>query len=206
MMSLDYTEPFTTVHRCKDGSKLDVECRLTNVQDEGQPGAGIIAVLRDITERKQAQEQLRQARDSLATMFKTSPDAIIVADALGYITAANDSVYDVYGYSPEELIGQHVSMMPDDEESMRQNIALVEQVYEQGIVRGFETTRKHKDGHSIQVETSVALLKNPDGTPAGAISSTRDITERKQLEDQLQRSRDYLENDFYGFAGCHCCL
>jgi two-component system, cell cycle sensor histidine kinase and response regulator CckA len=105
-------------------------------------------------------------------------------------------VYDVYGYSPEELIGQHVSMMPDDEESMRRNIALVEMVYEQEIVRGFETTRKHKDGHSIYVETSVALLRNPDGTPAGAISSTRDITGRKQLEYQLQRSRDYLEKIF----------
>jgi PAS domain S-box-containing protein len=196
LMSLDYTEPFTTVHRCKDGSILDVECRLTNVQEEGQPRAGIIAVLRDITERKQAQEQLRQARDSLATMFRASPDAIIVADASGYITAANDSVYDVYGHSPEALIGQHVSMLPDNEDSMRQNIALVEQLYEQSIVRGFETTRKHKDGRSIQVETSVALFRNPDGTPAGAISSTRDITERKQLEAQLQRSRDYLEKIF----------
>ena len=192
----DYTIPMQTVYCCKDGTHLPVETRLNYVSEDGAIGDGIVVMLRDITERKRAEEEIRRARDSLATMFKTSPDAIIVVDALGYITAANDSVYDVYGYSPEELIGQHVSMMPDDEESMRQNIALVEQVFEQGIVRGFETTRKHKDGHSIQVETSVALLRNPDGTPAGGISSTRDITERKRLEDQLQRSRDYLEKIF----------
>ncbi len=188
----DYNIPMETSYYRKDGTLLPVETRLNNVSE----GGGVVVMLRDITDRKRVEEEIRQARDSLATMFKTSPDAIIVADALGYITAANDSVYDVYGYSPEELIGQHASMMPNDDKSMRQNIALVEKVFEQGIVRGFETTRKHKDGHSIQVETSVALLRNQDGTPAGGISSTRDITERKRLEDQLQRSRDYLEKIF----------
>jgi PAS domain S-box-containing protein len=180
----------------KDGHRIQVETSIAQLQNSDGTPAGAVSSTRDITERKQAQEEIRQARDSLATLFKTSPDAVIVADADGYITAANDSVFDVYGYRPEELIGQHVSMMPDNDDSLRENINLVEHVYENGIVRGFEITRKHKDGHSIQVETSVALLKNSDGTPAGAISSTRDITERKHLEDQLQRSRDYLETLF----------
>jgi len=144
-----------------------------------------------------SQLEIRQARDYLENLFKATPDAIIVTDADGYIVSANESVFDVYGYRPDELIGQHVSALtPADENTWRENIGLVERVYEQGLVRNWVGERQHKDGRILHIETSVVLLKNPDSTASGSISSSRDITDRKRLEEQLRQSRDYLEKIF----------
>ena len=65
----------------------------------------------------------------------------------------------------------------------------MEQLYADNIVRSFASQRLCKDGRIIQVESSSVLLKNPDGTVAGAISSSRDITDRKRLEEQLRQSQ-----------------
>jgi len=89
-----------------------------------------------------SQMDMRRARDYLENLFKASPDAIFVTDAVGYIVMANESVYEVYGYRPDELIGQHVAMLtPDTEKAWQENIVLVEQVFEQGLVRNFVADR-----------------------------------------------------------------
>ncbi len=129
---------------------------------------------------QESQVEMRQARDYLETFFKASPDAIFVTDAGGYIVRANESVYDVYGYRPEEIIGQHAAVLtPDNEKAWQESVALMEELFEKGLVRNWVASRLRKDGRIIQVETSIVLLKNPDGTPAWAISSSRDITDRK---------------------------
>ncbi len=137
-----------------------------------------------------SQQDMQQARDYLEIVFRTSPDAIVVNSADGYVVMANDSVYDVYGYRPDELIGQHSSILtPEDENGWKESIDLVEQVFEQGSVRNTMRRRKHKDGAIIQVETSVVLLKDADGTVSGSVSSTRDITDRNRVEEQLLQSQ-----------------
>ncbi|MCX5899850.1 MAG: PAS domain S-box protein, partial [Proteobacteria bacterium] len=144
----------------------------------------------DITARKRAENEVRLARDYLENIFKASPDAIYVADADGYIIMANESVFSVYGYHPEEIIGQHAALFtPEDEKAWQASVALMEELFEKGLVRNWMGERKRKDGCVIQVESSVVLLKNPDGTPSGAISSSRDITERKRLEEQVRHSQ-----------------
>ena len=144
----------------------------------------------DITERKRAENEVRQARDYLENIFRTTPDVILVTDPEGNIVMANESVYDVYGYSPEEIIGQHAAILtPAEENALKTNVNLMEQLFEKGIVRGFMAERQRKDGRVIQVESSIVLLKHPDGTPSGAISSSRDITDRKHLEEQLRQSQ-----------------
>jgi signal transduction histidine kinase/ActR/RegA family two-component response regulator len=65
----------------------------------------------------------------------------------------------------------------------------MEQLFEQGLIRGCVAERQRKDGRIIQVESSIVLLKNPDGTPSGAISSSRDITDRKLLDEQVRQSQ-----------------
>jgi PAS domain S-box-containing protein len=137
-----------------------------------------------------SQLDMRQARDYLENLFRASPDAIFVTDADGYIVMANESVYDVYGYRPDEMIGQHAAILTsDDEKAWRESVVLIEKVFEQGLVRNWVADRQRKEGRVIQIETSVVLLKNPDGTPWGAISSSRDITDRKRLEEQVRQSQ-----------------
>ena len=144
----------------------------------------------DITERKKAEDEVRQARDYITNLFKASPDAILVADPDGYIIMANESVQAVYGYHPDEIIGKHASMLtPQNDRSIQQSLSMMEQLFSKDVVRIVEADRLRKDGRIIQVESSIVLLKNPDGNVAGAISSSRDVTDRKRLEEQLRQSQ-----------------
>jgi PAS domain S-box-containing protein len=113
-----------------------------------------------------------------------------VTDDYGYILMANESVYNVYGYRPEELIGQHISLFStNDEDTMKRTFAMLEELFDQGIVRNFAAERRHKSGRVIQVEASVVQLKYPDGTPSFGITTSRDISERRRIEDQLRQSQ-----------------
>ena len=164
---------------------------------ENRRRAFYTAIIRDISERKRAENEIRQSRDYLETIFQVSPDAILVGDAAGCFVMANQSVYDVYGYRPEELVGQHGSILaPDDEQTRQKSYTMLNELFEKGIIRNYVIDRKHKDGRIIQVEASQVLLKNPDGSFAGSVSATRDITDRKRFEQELRQSRDYLENIF----------
>ena len=172
----------------KDGTEFPIEFSLFSWELGEQNFFG--AIVRDITERKQAENELRQARDFLEHIFKASPEAIIVTDSYGYIIMANESTFNVFGYPPEELIGQHISLFSiDDEKILQKSFAMMEELYEQGFVRNFTAERRRKDGHIIQTEANIVQIKDPDGTPAGIISSSRDITDRKMLEEQLRQSQ-----------------
>jgi len=172
----------------KDGTEFPVEFPFFSWQIDDE--IFFTAIMRDITQRKLAEEEIRQARDSLENVFKASPEAIIVTEPYGCIIMANNSVYSVYGYRPEELIGQHVSVLAtDDEKMLQKTFAMMEELYEKGFIRNFLAERRHKDGHTIPTESSIVQMKNADGTPAGGISSSRDITDRKRIEEQLRQSQ-----------------
>ncbi|MBN2109076.1 MAG: PAS domain S-box protein, partial [Deltaproteobacteria bacterium] len=174
----------------KDGRIIQTEASHVLLKNPDGSITGSISSSRDITGRKLLEERLQKSRDYLENIFKASPDAITVADDGGYIVMANDSMYDVYGYRPEEIIGQHTSVFhPDDDRELQRTMRMIEELFEAGIVRNFVCDRKHKDGRIIQVEVSHVALKNPDGAVAGSVSSARDITDRKRSEEQLRQSQ-----------------
>jgi PAS domain S-box-containing protein len=178
-----------------DGARIVLVAGLGNkAEDYTEDDVRQLTVLMEgmwrLIERKNAENEVRRARDYFETIFRASPDAIYVTNAEGYIVKANESFYSVYGYHPEEIIGQHAAVLtPEDEKAMQASVALMEELFEKGIVRGYVGQRQRKDGCIIQVESSAVLLKNPDGTPSGAISSSRDITDRRRLEEQLRQSQ-----------------
>jgi PAS domain S-box-containing protein len=186
---------FESIAVRKDGMEFPIEFPFFSwkIDDE----LFYTAILRDISQRKEAENEIRQSHDYLENIFSASPDAFLVYDADGYIVMANQSVFDVYGYTPEELTGQHTSIFStDDEQAAHSAIIMIEQLFEKGSIRNFVNKRKRKDGSIIQTESSAVLLKNPDGSPAGCISSSRDITDRTRLEERLRQSLAYLENIF----------
>jgi two-component system, cell cycle sensor histidine kinase and response regulator CckA len=181
---------FVSKRKRKDGSIIDIEASHVLLKNPDGSIAGSVSSTRDITDRMRFEEMLRQSHDYLETIFRASPDAITVADADGYIVMANESVLVVYGYEPDEIVGQHGSLFaPDEETGLQQSMELLEELFKKGIVRNAVIERRHKDGRTLQVEASQVLLKNPDGSFAGSVSSTRDITERKKFEDQLRQSQ-----------------
>ena len=76
-----------------------------------------------------------------------------------------------------------------DEKQVEEIMEALEELFEKGVLRNVPSERQHKDGHIFSAESSHVLLKNPDGTLIGSVSSTRDITERIRLQDQLRQSQ-----------------
>jgi PAS domain S-box-containing protein len=161
-----------------DGSEFPVELTVTRV-DVGDPAAPPLfsAALRDVSERGQI--DLLNAR--LAAIVQFSADAIVGKSSDGVIESWNESATRMYGYTAEEAVGRHISMLapPDREEELR---ILLERLRRGERIEHFETTRVAKDGRLIDVALTLSPIRTADGTVVGASTVARDITELKRAE------------------------
>jgi PAS domain S-box-containing protein len=147
----------------------------------------ITIFLRDITLEKQAKEQ----QQFQANILQHIRDSVIVTDLQGRITYWNEGAGCIFGYTPEEMIGQTLANI-----SLGQNIGQIERNLEH-IAAGQdykgEWQGRRKDGATVWVDVITTLLRNEDGEACGFLSVAKDITERKRAEEELRRSRDQLE-------------
>jgi PAS domain S-box-containing protein len=167
----------------KDGQRRHVEFVSTLYQANGH---NIIQCnIRDITERKRAEEALLH----LAAIVESSDDAILSKDLEGIITSWNASAERMYGYSAEEMVGQPVTLLfaPDRQDEFMQIMARIRRGER---VDHFETTRVRKDGAFLTVSITVSPIKESTGTIIGASAIARDITEHKRLEAKFRRLFD----------------
>ena len=152
----------------------------------------VILNLRDITERKQAESQreaaleaLRQSEEKYRSILETIQEGYFEVDFAGNFTFFNDSLYRNLGYSKEELMGMNNRQYTDKEYSKKLFQAF-NKVYNTGEpTEGFDWQIIRKDGTKRYVESSVSLQKDSSGKPAGFRGIVRDVTERKQIEQQL---------------------
>lgn len=128
----------------------------------------------------------------LAAIVDSSEDAIIGKDVNGSITSWNSSATRIFGYSRDEAIGRHISMIipPDrlDEEAR-----IIAQIRNGKRVSHFETVRRHKDGHLVDISVSVSPILDTEGKVIGASKVARDISEYKRVIAELKRSNEELE-------------
>jgi PAS domain S-box-containing protein len=178
----------------KDGSEFPAE--ISYARWESKNNIFITAIVRDITERRKAQEEIKNARDFLEEIFKTSADGIMVTSApSGEISMINSSLEKMLGYSKDELIGLNpYDLTPDDNELKEKGLAFVTQLFENHVVTGAEHTWLRKDGSLIEVERNAALLHDEKGNIKGAVATVRDITQRKKDETILRKTKDHLDN------------
>jgi PAS domain S-box-containing protein len=137
--------------------------------------------VRDITDRKQAEMALLH----MAAIVSSSDDAIISKDLDGIITSWNAAAEGMYGYSAQEIVGQPITLLfPSD----RQNelTQIMERICQGEPVDHYETIRVRKDGSHVHVSVTVSPIRNSDGTIIGASAIARDISERKELEQQRE--------------------
>jgi len=150
---------------------------------------GVIGVARDVTEQRARERQLERAREESQELINGMNDTAWVIDSDEGFLAVNDAAVEKMGYSRAELL----SMDPHDidvglpDERIR---SLIENMPEDGR-QVFETTHRTKDGEEIPVEISSSLVTYRGET--AILSVARDITERKQYEQQLERQRDELD-------------
>jgi len=139
----------------------------------------------EITERRNAEEQLLQLKKSVETM----PLGVTITDVNRKIIYMNPADARMHGYQVEELLGKDVGILAPPE--LRQPIPL-ELVKElKGSVR--ESINIRKDGSTFPVWLMSEIVRNPEGEPIAIVTSCEDITERKQAGKELKKHRDRFE-------------
>jgi len=180
----------------KDNKIVPVEVNTVMLYENSGEFIGAAGIVRDITERRKKELEVKQTKNILESIFASSVDGILGNDSEGFITMANDAVVEMSGYSRGELLGKHSKMLvPKDLKYKERGRLLIETLFEKGAVSGFEYVWKRKDGRLIDVELCMALTKDAEGNIKGGVTTLREITERKkaeqervQLEKQLKRA------------------
>jgi PAS domain S-box-containing protein len=173
----------------KDGSLVDAEVNAGIFIYQGKPAD--LVIIRDITERKRAEEALRLSEDKFATAFRTSPDAIIInRQSDGVYLDVNEGFMTATGYTREEVIGKssddlNIWSNPAD------NTRLVNMLDALGEINNLEVPFRMKNGQ-IKIGLMSARLIQIENQPC-ILSITRDITELKQAEQERARRLDELE-------------
>jgi PAS domain S-box-containing protein len=175
----------------KDGTIFYADIAGNRILYNGRPC--VLALFRDVTERRQAQEALRESEEKYKTLVETSPDAVIVADLTGHATFVSRRLLELQGAEhAEELLGKSAFdyLVPEEHQK---GYTYFKKTLEEGITRDVEYTFIRKDGTRYPAELSASLVKDASGKPVAIISVLRDITERKQAEANLEQSRDELQ-------------
>ena len=168
----------------KDGALRWVEMFAGRIEYCGKPA--VQAAFLDITERKRAEEALRESEERYKTLVKTSPDAVTVTDLQGHITDVSRRTIELHGCeSAEELLGKSAFELIAPEDHERATINL-QKTLKEGGVRNVEYTLLRKDGTRFAGELNAALITDADGKPNAFIATVRDITERKRAEQLLR--------------------
>jgi len=169
--------------------------------DEGQ-AIGVSGLLRDVTERQQAEEALHESEAHYRLLADNVTDVIWTTDLDLRFTYVSPSVFRLLGYTVEEYMGLKVEEVipPTSLEIIAQILAdelNAERSSDQidlARSRRVEFESMRKDGSIVQTEATVIFLRDADGRPVGTLGVSRDITERKRAEEALQKAHDELES------------
>jgi diguanylate cyclase (GGDEF)-like protein/PAS domain S-box-containing protein len=170
----------------KDGTTFPVLLNASVIYDSPGHYLMIRSTMFDITERKRAEEELIQSEERYRTILDNTQEGYFEVDLAGKFTFVNDAECNDLGYTREELIGMNYKRYTD-ETAAKKTYELFNRVFRTGEqIRGFEGEFIKKDGTKGFNEISVSLIRNKEGKPVGFRGLSRDITERKRLEEKLQ--------------------
>jgi len=177
-----------TVRLRKDGTRFDVALTVAPIQSPDGLEMGISVIARDITERKQAEAQLRRSEARYRDLFENATDLIATVDLDARFTDVNTAFAHVLGYTREELIGRPLAdVVPPDALTPLQN-ARRDKLEGDVSATVYEHDLLTKDGRRVEVEASSRVIVE-DGAPVGIEAICRDVSERKRLEAQLRQAQ-----------------
>jgi PAS domain S-box-containing protein len=171
-----------------DGTRASVMPYPTPLRDRQGKIVGGINMLIDVTRSNEAEIASRR----LAAIVESSDDAIISKTLAGIITSWNRGAGKIFGYTPAEAIGQHISLIIPPERRAEEDDVLAH-LRRGETIDHFETERQTKDGRRLNISLTVSPIKDSTGRIIGASKVARDITERKRVEEQLLEAKREAE-------------
>src|SRR2546422_432769 len=165
--------------RSASGEVIPTSLNASALRDADGKVIGAIRILRDMRE-------LDKARAYAESLIKNAPDPVFVSDLEGKILQANDAVFALLGFRPDELIEQSLSRIITPDET-REFLAALREVVERGVTRNARLNPRSASGEVIPTTLNASALRDPDGKVIGAIGILRDMRE-------LDKARAYAES------------
>jgi PAS domain S-box-containing protein len=168
----------------KDGSEFPVEISRSPLETE--EGLLVSSAIRDVTARKKAEEKFR-------ALLQSAPDAMVIVNRNGEIVLVNSQTEQLFGYATEELLNRNVEMLIPERYRGRHpghRSGFFNDPKPRPMGAGLELYARRKDGTEFPVEISLSPLETEEGVLVS--SAIRDVTERKKVEEALERQRNEL--------------
>ncbi|CAN7182278.1 PAS domain S-box protein [Phenylobacterium sp. LjRoot225] len=177
----------------KDGSRFWASVVIDPIHDDDGRHIGFAKITRDISERKAAQEALAQSERQFRTLVAGVVDyALVMLDPNGVVTHWNLGAQHIKGYTADEIIGQHVSVFyTEGDRAAGAPMKALQAAIEHGRYEA-EGWRRRKDGSLFWANVVLDAIRDPKGDLVGFAKVTRDVTERRQAQIELQTAHDRL--------------
>ncbi|HEY2029083.1 MAG TPA: PAS domain-containing sensor histidine kinase [Myxococcales bacterium] len=177
----------------KDGSRFWANVVLAPIHDAQGTLLGFTKVTRDFTERKAAEESLRQSEERFRILVEGVRDyAIFMLDPNGVIVSWNRGAERIKGYRPSEIIGKHFSVFYEEADRARHHPEEELKAALESGAYGEEGLRVRKDGTRFWASVVITALRDAHGKHVGFAKVTRDLTERRAAEEMLRQSEERL--------------
>lgn len=175
-------------HKRKDGDTFPVEIVLGSINLD--PETLILAIARDITERKRAEKKLRESQERFRLAFEDANIGMCLVDLNGRLTRVNQKMCEIFGYTREELEEFTVNDIAHPED-LDLSPTFMDRATSGEVEHAiFEKRYFHKNGRIVYGQVSSSLVRDAQGVPQYFISHVQDITERKRAEEALRESED----------------
>ncbi len=185
----------------KDGTQYPVAVYSSPILRDQVP-AGLRGIIVDVTDRKQAEESLREGKAYTQSIIRSMADMLVVISPDGTIATVNEATCQSLGYLEEDLIGRPATLLFQEEEDSVEFVlsqlplpvkrTVLRRLVKQGSVRNIEKSLRTKDGVRVPVLLSGSVMRGDEGEIRGIVCVASDITERKRAEQELRLSRQRL--------------
>lgn len=175
----------------KNGKKINIELTTVPINFEGR--LAILAIVRDVTERKRYLQEIESGKRYLESLLRSIRDVVISTDEDRNIISCNDAVERVFGYSRNELIGKPFRILRSEEhrrKSIQQGSPVLKALRESEYYFDDNYEFKKKSSETFRASFSTSVIKDNNGSPIGLVGIIKDVTERKQVERALRESEE----------------
>jgi PAS domain S-box-containing protein len=168
-----------------DGREIPIDDSAAPIRDADGHLVGVVLVFRDVT----AQHRSARIAALLSALVTSSDDAIISKDFKGTITSWNQGAERLFGYTPEEIVGQSVRVLiPPDRQ--HEEVEILGRLTRGERIDHYETVRRKKNGQLCDISLTVSPIRDTEGRLLGASKIARDITEQKRAQRALYESQE----------------